>query len=37
VAALKPGVAVKFRVQRRDDAMDLDVTPALRPRQRQRP
>jgi Do/DeqQ family serine protease len=32
VAALKPGQPAKFRVQRRDDAMDLTVTPGLRPK-----
>jgi len=36
VAALKPGEPAKFRVQRRDDAVDLTVTPGLRPRS-QRP
>jgi serine protease DegQ len=34
VAALKPGTAAKFRVQRRDEVMDLTVTPGLRPRTR---
>jgi Do/DeqQ family serine protease len=34
VAALKPGQAAKFHVQRRDDGMDLTVTPGLRPRAR---
>jgi Do/DeqQ family serine protease len=34
VAALKPGQSSKFHVQRRDDAMDLTVTPGLRPRAR---
>ncbi|MBG9389732.1 S1C family serine protease [Caenimonas aquaedulcis] len=32
VAALKPGEASRFRVMRRDDALDLNVTPGLRPR-----
>ncbi len=32
VAALKPGAPAKFKVQRRDDAMDLNVTPGLRPK-----
>jgi serine protease DegQ len=32
VAALKPGMAAKFRVLRRDESLDLNVTPGLRPR-----
>ncbi len=32
VAALKPGEAAPFKVQRRDDAMTLNVTPGQRPR-----
>ncbi|MFD0669077.1 trypsin-like peptidase domain-containing protein [Ramlibacter sp. MAHUQ-53] len=32
VAALKPGEAAPFKVQRRDDALTLAVTPGLRPR-----
>ena len=32
VAALKPGTAAKFRLLRRDDALELNVTPGLRPR-----
>ncbi len=32
VAALKPGTAAKFKLQRRDDAVAVDVTPAQRPR-----
>jgi Do/DeqQ family serine protease len=32
VAALKPGTAAKFRVLRRDQSLDLNVTPGLRPR-----
>jgi Do/DeqQ family serine protease len=32
VAALKPGQPAKFRVQRRDDAVELTVTPGLRPK-----
>jgi serine protease DegQ len=32
VAALKPGTATKFRVQRQDDTVDLNVTPGLRPK-----
>ncbi len=34
VAALKPGQPQKFRVQRRDEAVDLTVTPGLRPKTR---
>jgi Do/DeqQ family serine protease len=32
VAALKPGQTSKFRVQRRDESVELNVTPGLRPR-----
>ena len=32
VAALKPGTPSKFRVLRRDDAVELNVTPGLRPK-----
>ncbi|TFY98960.1 Do family serine endopeptidase [Ramlibacter humi] len=32
VAALKPGQAAQFQVQRRDDTVKLSVTPGLRPR-----
>ena len=32
VAALKPGTPSKFKVLRRDDAEDLNVTPGLRPK-----
>jgi Do/DeqQ family serine protease len=32
VAALKPGTTAKFRVLRRDDSLDLSVTPGLRPK-----
>jgi Do/DeqQ family serine protease len=32
VAGLKPGAAAVFRVQRRDDALSLTVTPGQRPR-----
>jgi serine protease DegQ len=32
VAALKPGDAAKFRLLRRDEALELNVTPGLRPR-----
>jgi serine protease DegQ len=34
VAALKPGTAAKFSVLRRDDKLELDVTPGVRPRSR---
>jgi len=34
VASLKPGTPAKFRVQRREESMDLNVTPGLRPRAR---
>ncbi len=34
VAALKPGTAAKFNVARRDEKIDLDVTPGLRPKPR---
>jgi Do/DeqQ family serine protease len=34
VAALKPGTPAPFKVQRRDDALQLSVTPGLRPRPR---
>ncbi len=32
VAALKPGQMSKFRLLRRDEAVELNVTPGLRPR-----
>jgi serine protease DegQ len=32
VAALKPGTIAKFRILRREDKVDLNVTPGLRPR-----
>jgi len=32
VAALKPGAAAKFRLLRRGDQVEVDVTPGLRPR-----
>jgi serine protease DegQ len=32
VAALKPGAATRFRVQRRDEAVELNVTPGVRPK-----
>ncbi len=34
VAALKPGTAVKFGVLRRDEKIELNVTPGLRPKPR---
>ncbi|MDB5940712.1 MAG: degQ, partial [Ramlibacter sp.] len=34
VAALKPGTGAKFKVQRRDDSLDLNVTPGVRPKPR---
>lgn len=37
VAALKPGVAAIFHVQRGDKMLDLAVTPGVRPAQPQRP
>jgi Do/DeqQ family serine protease len=37
VAALEPGKPTKFRVQRRDEAVDLTVTPGLRPKARTPP
>jgi Do/DeqQ family serine protease len=37
VAALEPGKPTKFRVQRRDEAVDLTVTPGLRPKARTAP
>jgi serine protease DegQ len=35
VAALKPGTPTPFKVQRRDDALELNVTPGLRPKPRE--
>jgi serine protease DegQ len=35
VAGLKPGAATKFKVQRRDDSMEVTVTPGKRPKPRQ--
>ncbi|MBI2769585.1 MAG: trypsin-like peptidase domain-containing protein [Burkholderiales bacterium] len=32
VAALKPGAPAKFHLQRRDDSVDLNVTPGVRPK-----
>ena len=32
IAALQPGQSVRFQVQRQDRALDLNVTPAQRPR-----
>ncbi|WP_137892599.1 Do family serine endopeptidase [Ramlibacter sp. 2FC] len=37
VAALKPGTATRFRLLRRDDQLELAVTPGLRPKQRNAP
>ena len=37
VAALRPGAAAEFRVQRRDENLDLTVTPGLRPRSQRLP
>ena len=34
VAALKPGTPTTFKVQRRDDSLQLNVTPGLRPKPR---
>jgi serine protease DegQ len=34
VAGLKPGAATKFKLQRRDDALELNVTPGKRPKPR---
>lgn len=34
VAALKPGAATAFKLQRRDDTLALNVTPGLRPKPR---
>ncbi|MDB5945953.1 MAG: degQ [Ramlibacter sp.] len=34
VAALKPGSAAKFRLMRRDESIDLNVTPGVRPKPR---
>jgi serine protease DegQ len=34
VAALKPGAAAHFRLQRRDASMELNVTPGVRPKPR---
>jgi S1-C subfamily serine protease len=35
VAALKPGVATQFRLQRREDNVDVSVTPGKRPKPKQ--
>jgi S1-C subfamily serine protease len=35
VAALKPGVATPFKLQRRDENMEVTVTPGKRPKPRQ--
>ncbi|MDP3760804.1 MAG: trypsin-like peptidase domain-containing protein [Ramlibacter sp.] len=37
VAALKPGAPSKFRVLRRDEAVELNVTPGLRPKPKMLP
>ncbi len=37
VAALKPGTPAKFRVLRRSDALELNVTPGLRPKPQRLP
>ena len=37
VAALKPGTASKFSVLRRDQRIELDVTPGVRPKPRKQP
>ena len=36
VAALKPGVPARFSLLRRDEKLDLDVTPGLRPKPQRR-
>ena len=37
VAVLKPGVAARFRVQRREQPLDIDVAPGVRPRPQRAP
>ncbi len=37
VAALKPGTSARFFIERKNQALELDVTPGVRPRQRTRP
>ncbi|MDB5861673.1 MAG: degQ [Ramlibacter sp.] len=37
VAALKPGSAAQFKLQRRDDSVDVTVTPGKRPKARPQP
>jgi S1-C subfamily serine protease len=37
VAGLKPGEAARFTLQRRDDSLNLDVTPGVRPRPNRAP
>ena len=37
VAGLKPGNATKFKVQRRDDSVEVNVTPGKRPKPKQMP
>ena len=34
VAALKPGTAARFAIERKNQPLDLDVTPGVRPKQR---
>lgn len=34
VAALKPGTPTPFKVQRRDESLQLDVNPGMRPKPR---
>ena len=35
MAALKPGQPTQFKVQRRDDTMEANVTPGRRPKPKQ--
>jgi S1-C subfamily serine protease len=37
VAALKPGTPSQFRLQRREQQLDVDVTPGVRPKPRRQP
>jgi S1-C subfamily serine protease len=37
VAALKPGLPVQFKVQRREDASEVSLTPGKRPKPKQLP
>ena len=34
VASLKPGVAARFSVERKNQPLELDVTPGVRPKPR---